>query len=347
MRMLALLSVASGVFAGQDCDADHVSALQMQTLRLRAESEETSSWFLFGEVCKGFRSVGEDDCHKAASQLTKRSRARIVPEWYSTRRKEGCYKFKGVVWWNSPMYGITDSLLTEGDLQWNSALRGRATVCSASQLKIKSGEVCFNDAIATQFGGKNYCKYAARRINWYQGFNVVPSKYQSKRPEGCYHYKGEVWWNPSKLQNPNANHTTKRGRETICFPESLDLEVAAKFMSGEVCFDDAVATQFGGEAYCSHAAQWENENKKISIVPLKYQRKRPEGCYKYRGKVWWNPKKLYSHETRTTKRWRETVCFPAAVEDEDAAVEDEDAAVEDEDAAVEAAVKDEGGKSTP
>jgi len=95
-----------------------------------------------------------------------------------------------------------------------------------------------------------------------------------------------------------------RGRKTVCLAETLGV------LAGEVCFDDDVPTHFAIESECNEAAKLVNRYGKVKNVRSKYwQSRRPAGCYKFNGAVWWNAKSFNPDDARITMKWRERVCF--------------------------------------
>jgi len=209
MRTLALLLAASGVFAGQDCDADHVSAFQMRTVAEGTKYQSQIFWTVSGKRCEGHNSsLSKDQCVMAASEVNRRRKMKEVPSSYRKSRPGGCYRYQRRFWFN-PEQPSSGKVLT----------RGRKTVCLAETLGVLAGEVCFDDDVPTHFAIESECNDAAKLVNKYGKVKNVRSKYwQSRRPAGCYKFNGAVWWN-AKFQNPEDARITMKRRERVCFPQ--------------------------------------------------------------------------------------------------------------------------------
>merc|ERR1740124_1807255 len=194
-----------------------VSAFQMRTVA--ASTEPKSLWTLSGKACAGISHMDKDECFSVVNKYNKRwtrnPKLRTIPDKYQDYRPEGCYRYKGKVWFN-PNHNKSAS-----EKVWT---RGRRTICLAERFNLMSGDVCFDNTVPTQFGLQDRCKSAAQLVNKYKKLYMVPKKWQSRRPAGCYKFKGAVWWNAKEgLQGETI---TMKGRERVCFSEEADDEEA-------------------------------------------------------------------------------------------------------------------------
>jgi len=294
--LFKLLSSPRGVFdqCGLSCDAP---------------------WpFQSGEACAKAAHLPLEACSEVASGMRKKF---VRLNGHQRRLPKGCYNYNGAVYWNS--WGKDRS---NGGRKTN----GRETVCdplttTTTTLWTLSGEACAGASLS-----KWDCVTAAK--NRRQSLKLVNESYQMKRPGGCYRYKQSVWW------NANATGPTKRGCKSLCLAEDK------KLLTGDVCLKDnkvytvykpgdarlqlssqkvpvlythtgpalGLQKQLGRKEHCDYAAQLVNKRQRLKMVPQGDQSRRPGGCHKYHGAVWWNP-----NATGATKEGRETVCFEATL----------------------------------
>jgi len=124
------------------------------------------------------------------------------------------------------------------------------------------------------------------------------TRHQSRLPRGCYNYNGAVYWNwwGSKGRTDWGRKT--RGRELVCNPDYTTTTTTTMWtLSGEAC---AGASLLKNE--CILAAK--NKGQKFKSLSERYQKRRPGGCYRYKGSVWWN-----AEATGITKRGRKALCL--------------------------------------
>jgi len=270
--------------------------------------------FQSGEACAKAAHLPSEACSEVALGMSKKF---VRFKGHQRRLPKGCYNYNGAVYWN-----------WWGRNQPNGGRKtdGRETVCdplttTTTTLWTLSGEACAGASLS-----KWDCDTAAK--NKRRSLKFVNGSYQMRRPGGCYRYKRSVWW------NANATGTSKRGRKSLCLAEEK------KLLTGDVCLKDnkvytpykpgdkrlqlssqkvpvlynhtgsalGLQKQLGLKEHCDYAAQLVNKRQRLKIVPQGYQSRRPGGCYKYRGAVWWNPT-----ATGVTKEGRQTVCFEATL----------------------------------